>query len=314
MNDNIKNKELGKGIGALIKDYSEDQNNKSNLFININQIVPNKNNPREYFDKEKLEQLKESIYQHGILQPLTIRKIDDNKYELISGGRRFEAIKQLSTEYEDVKFKKVPVFIKDVDSESLMTELALIENIQRSDLNPVEEAFAFSKLKINFNMSDQQIADSVGRSRSTITNSIRLLNFMKNVNVGKKIIEALQAGNIDGTDFIYTAGHARPLLDLMPDIQEKIFNKTIQGHLSVRKVELEAKKYKILKKSLSDLGNKKRESDDFDQLVAVYRSNLSDFLSTNIDIKINKKGNGKLVIHFQNDKELQNIIKNKILR
>ena len=100
MNDKLKNKELGKGIEALIQTHSKTQ--KSNLFINISQIIPNKNNPRENFNKEEMEQLKESIYQHGILQPITVRDIGKEQYELISGGRRFEAVKQLSNEYEDI--------------------------------------------------------------------------------------------------------------------------------------------------------------------------------------------------------------------
>ena len=173
----MKNKELGKGIEALIRDYSTTKKtDNENIFIKIKDIIPNRNNPRENFDKKALKELKDSIFTHGILQPLTVSKLNDGKYELISGGRRFEAIKQLAIEYNKAKFKKVPVFIRNIESQAQMTELALIENIQRSNLNPIEEAFAFSKLKINFKMNDQQIAESVGKSRSTITNSFRLIN------------------------------------------------------------------------------------------------------------------------------------------
>ena len=293
----MKNKELGKGIEALIRNHSTKKSSNENIFIKIKDIIPNRDNPRENFDKKALEELKDSIYKHGILQPLTVRKIKDGKYELISGGRRFEAIKQLASKYNKVKFKSVPVFIRNIESEVQMTELALIENIQRSDLNPIEEAFAFSKLKINFKMNDQQIADSVGKSRSTITNSIRLLNFLKNLNIGKDIIKALQNKTI-------SAGHARPLLDLKPELQKKLFNKIINDKLSVRQVEKEVTKYKQLKK----IDIKSRKSSD-DKVIKKIEANLLAYLENKIQIRNNQKGQGKIIIHFNDIKILKDIIK-----
>ncbi len=304
MNDKLKNKELGKGIEALIKTYSsKDKDSISN--VTLNKIIPNKNNPREDFDKEEMATLKDSILKHGILQALTVRQLEDGKYELIAGGRRFEAISQLYKEHKNEKFNSVPVFIKKIDSESQMTELALIENIQRSNLNPIEEAFAYSKLKINYKMSDQQIANSVGKSRPAIANTIRLLNFLKDLKSGKIIIEALQKKTI-------TAGHARPLLDLKPEMRLKILNKIIKRKLSVRMVEAEVNKYKQIKNVNLKIDNNEI-LEDMDQLIGIYTTNLSNHFETRININTNKNGNGKIVIHFEDSDDLKDIIENKIL-
>tara|TARA_Y100000994_G_C15652279_1_gene425901 strand:+ start:142 stop:1059 length:918 start_codon:yes stop_codon:yes gene_type:complete len=305
MNDKLKNKELGKGIEALIKTYSS-KNNDSILNVELSKIIPNASNPRENFDEAEMQKLKDSIFKHGILQALTVRELDNDKYELIAGGRRFEAISQLFKEHKDDKFGLVPVFIKQIDTESQMTELALIENIQRSNLNPIEEAFAFSKLKINYKMSDQQIGDSVGKSRSGIANSIRLLNFLKDLKSGKVIVQALQ-------EKIITAGHARPLLDLKPDIRLKVFNKIVKNKLSVRMVEKEVNKYKKIKDVKLKVENKE-VLEDFDQLIGIYTTSLSKHFESRININTNKNGSGKIVIHFQNSDNLKDIIENKILK
>ena len=305
MNDKLKNKELGKGIEALIKTYSSKDTDLI-LSVTLNKIIPNKNNPREYFDEIELGKLKDSIFKHGILQALTVREIDNDKYELIAGGRRFEAISQLYKEYKDEKFSSVPVFVKNINSESQMTELALIENIQRSNLNPIEEAFAYSKLKINYKMNDQQIADSVGKSRSGIANTIRLLNFLKDLKTGKIIVDALQKK-------IITAGHARPLLDLKPDARLEVFNKIIKNKLSVRMVEKEVNKYKKIK-DFNLKADNNESLEDLDQLIGIYTTSLSKHFETRININTNKNGNGKIVIHFQDSDNLKDIIENKILK
>ena len=305
MSNKLKNKELGRGIEALIKTYSS-KNNDSILNVELNKIIPNASNPRENFDVEEMQKLKDSIFKHGILQALTVREIDNDKYELIAGGRRFEAISQLYNEHKDDKFGFVPVFIKQIDTESQMTELALIENIQRSNLNPIEEAFAFSKLKINYKMSDQQIGNSVGKSRSAIANSIRLLNFLKDLKSGKVIVHALQ-------EKIITAGHARPLLDLKPDARLKVFDKIIKNKLSVRMVEKEVNKYKKIKNVKLKVKNKEILG-DLDQLIGIYTTSLSKHFESRININANKNGSGKIVIHFQNSDNLKDIIENKILK
>ena len=310
MKDDInKNQELGKGIEALIRNSSSNKEEATNLFIDINKIIPNKKNPRQKMNKEKLEELKESIYQHGILQPLTVRKIDKNKYELIAGGRRFEAMSQLAQEYDDERFNKVPVFIKNVDSESAMTELALIENLQRSNLNPIEEATAYLDLKNSYSMSDQQIADSIGKSRSNVSNTMRLLNF-KNSDAGQVIIEALESGEV-------TVGQVRPLLDLKPDTQLAIFKKIQTHKLSARQVETEVKKYRNINTPNNEELIKEPSQnnlDDWEQLMGIYRINLSNHLETPVKITKNQNGKGKIVIHYEDEDSLADIIKNKILK
>ena len=310
MKDDIKkNQELGKGIEALIRNSSTDKEEMTNLFVDISKIIPNKKNPRQKMNKEKLEELKESIYQHGILQPLTVRKIEDDKYELFAGGRRFEAMSQLAQEYDDKRFNKVPVFIKNISAESAMTELALIENLQRSNLNPIEEAVAYLDLKNSYSMSDQQIADSIGKSRSNVANTMRLLNF-KNSDAGHLIIEALESGEV-------TVGQVRPLLDLKSGTQLAIFKKIKAHKLSARQVEAEVKKYKSINNpDNKDLLKQPNQNDinDWEQLIGIYKINLSNHLQTPINITKNQNGRGKIVIHYENEDNLADIIKNKILK
>ena len=304
-NKTKSNQELGRGIEALIRDNSTEKEKNLNLLIDINKIIPNKKNPRKNFNKEKLEELKESIYQHGILQPLTVREIAEDSYELIAGGRRYEAMLQLSKEYEDSRFKQVPVFVREVESESLMTELALIENLQRSNLNPIEEAVAYLELKSNYSMSDQQIADSIGKSRSAISNAIRLLNF-NGSDSGKSIIDSLKKSEV-------TVGQVRPLIDLKPATQLAIFKKIKSKNLTARQVEKEVKKYKNLITE-PPVQDSIHNTDDWEQLVGIYKINLSNHLSTSVEIKKNQNGKGRIIIHYQNEDELADIIKNKILK
>lgn len=301
---NNKNKELGKGIKALIRDDISLGNDISNVMVSIEKIIPNKKNPRKNFNKEKLEELKQSIFQHGILQPLIVRRVEDDKYEVIAGGRRFEAITQLFKEHKDLRFKEIPVFIKDVNSEEEIMELALIENLQRDDLNPIEEAMAYYELKENHNMNDKEIASRIGKSRSTISNMIRLLSFNKSEE-GKVIVEALKNSKV-------TIGQVRPLLDLNPKIQKFLFKKVQDRDMSARQVEREAKKYKDLGASKVQIKN--QSSEDWEELVAIYIANLSKHLETSINITKNKNGSGKITIDYRHEEELAQIIKNKILK
>jgi ParB family chromosome partitioning protein len=298
------NKELGKGIKALIRDNMASENDSSNVILSINKIIPNKKNPRKNFDKQKLEELKQSIFQHGILQPLVVRKIDKKKYELIAGGRRFEAITQLFKEHNELRFKEVPVFVRKVENEVEMTELALIENLQRSDLNPIEEALAYHELKENYNMSNEEIASRIGKSRSTVSNMIRLLSFNK-TKEGKVIVDALEKFNV-------TVGQVRPLLDMSPNIQKALFRKIQNIGMSSRQVEREVKKYKDL--GLSQIQKKSQIKDEWDEQAAIYILKLSKYLETSVSIRKNKNGIGKVIINYQSEQELAQIIKNKILK
>ena len=298
------NKELGKGIKALIRDNLGSENDPFNVILSIDKIIPNKNNPRKNFDKKKLEELKQSIFQHGILQPLVVRKIDNNKYELIAGGRRLEAMTQLFKEHNELRFKEAPVFVRKVEKEVEMTELALIENLQRSDLNPIEEALAYHELKHNYNMSDEEIASRIGKSRSTVSNMIRLLSFNK-TKQGKVIVDALEKFNV-------TVGQVRPLLDMSPNIQKALFRMIQDRGMSSRQVEREVKRYKDL--GLSKIQKKSQNQVDWDKQAAIYIKNLSKYLDTTVSIRKNKNGIGKVIINYQSEEELAQIIKNKILK
>lgn len=296
------NQSLGKGIDALIKKTTD---SGSNLLVDIEKIIPNKKNPRKFFDKSKLDELKESIYQHGILQPLTARVIDSGNYEIIAGGRRFEALRQLSEEYEDRRFRIVPLYIREITTEASMTELALIENIQRSRLNPLEEARAYQDLKLVHNMTDQKIADKIGKSRSLVTNSIRLLSF-EGSEEGRIILKALENREV-------SAGQIRPLIDLKPITQINIFKKIKSQGLSSRKVEEEVKKFKnlYLGKRNSKLSHASYADD---QKIGILKTKLSNHLENKTDIKVNKNGSGKVVIQFGSESDLEHIIENKILK
>ena len=290
MKDDIKkNQELGKGIEALIRNSSTDKEEMTNLFVDISKIIPNKKNPRQKMNKEKLEELKESIYQHGILQPLTVRKSEDDKYELIAGGRRFEAMSQLAQEYDDKRFNKVPVFIKNISAESAMTELALIENLQRSNLNPIEEAEAYALLKSKHNLTQQEISKNVGKSRSVIANSLRLLNLPAAIRKAVK-------------DKKITAGHARALSSLSRSTQILyLFEKIVKLHLSVRKTEeLVSSISSTKKKNISKKQPKKSP------VVSEVENNLIHILGTKVKIILNANKKGKLQIDFFSKDDLDN--------
>ena len=173
MKKNKKNKPLGIGLEALIPKYQTDNQEEQYIdHISISKIIPNKNQPRQIFVEDGMNELVESIQENGILQPLSVRKIEDGKYELIAGERRLRAAKK-------IKLKTVPVYVIKVDSDEQMLKLALIENIQRQDLSSMEEAEAYALLRGKYDLSESEIAEKVGKNRSTIANKLRLINFIK---------------------------------------------------------------------------------------------------------------------------------------
>ena len=216
----------GKGLEALIntkiRDYSkEDGEGEGILEIDINKIEPNKNQPRRYFDEESLLELAESLKNYGVIQPIVVKKVDDY-YELIAGERRFRAAKIAG-------LTKLPAVIKDLDKAAAF-EVALVENLQRKDLNPIEEAESFYKLQTEFSLSQEEIARKVGKSRSAVTNSMRLLN------LDNRVINFVRENKLSG-------GHARTLLPITDgEIQFELAEKIIEEGLSVRTVENIVKK------------------------------------------------------------------------
>ena len=213
----------GQGINALIREDTEEIKSTVST-LKISQIEPNPNQPRKVFDIEKLQLLADSIQEHGIVQPIVVKKNDNGFYTIIAGERRWRAARIAG-------LSDVPVVIKDYD-EKTVAEVSLIENLQREDLNPIEEALGYSRLIEEFKMTQDEVSKKVGKSRSAVTNSLRLLNLAPNV---KKLVEQLEI----------SAGHARALLAIDDmDLQEKIAYQIIEKDLSVRQIENYVNTYK----------------------------------------------------------------------
>ena len=273
-------KVLGKGLEALIKNYSDDNQNTQTK-ISISDIVTNQHQPRKHFDNEKMNMLINSIKEKGIIQPLTVRKNTNEKFELIAGERRLRAAKA-------VGLKTVPVFIITVDNLAEMMELALIENIQRVNLNPIEEAEGYLVLQEKYNFTQNEIAKSVSKSRSEISNKLRLLK------LPKKIKEGLLQNKI-----FY--GHARSLLAINDKtIMLNIYNQIIKNKLNARQTE-------VLVKECQNIVSQKKNQKTYHFLK--YEQILQNILNTSVVIKSNNKAKGEIKIKFKNKKELDSIIK-----
>ncbi len=213
------NKGLGKGLGALLGDFSEEViENSPYKLLPIYKVEPNPHQPRQDFDEEELQALSESISVHGIIQPLTVRELSSGYYQIIAGERRWRAARLAG-------LSEVPAVIIEADDRKTK-ELALIENLQRQDLNPVEEALGYQSLMEDFGLTQEETANRVGKSRPTVTNSLRLLNLHPDV------LENLRKGEL-------TAGHARAILSLKSEKKQKeAAQKIIALGLSVRQAEL----------------------------------------------------------------------------
>jgi ParB family chromosome partitioning protein len=264
----MKNMSLGRGLGALISENSTDENEKL-IAINIDEVRPNKNQPRKQFDVESMSELMNSIDQYGIIQPIIVRSIV-NGYEIIAGERRWRAAKNLG-------LKNVPIVVRKAD-DMTVAKLALVENIQRENLNEIEEANAYQQLIENHDLTQKELSDIVGKSRSYITNLLRLL----------KLEEEIQRELIDGE---ISNGHARALLSLEKksdrlDVLEKIIKK----NYSVRKAEKFIKNYKVEKKVKAKV---EKTSE-----VLVYESELADKFGTKVNIRHNSSYKGKIEIEY----------------
>ena len=212
-----KMKGLGKGLDALLgDDFTNEPEVKSSLFLPISQVESCASQPRKQFDPDALADLADSIRQHGIIQPLTVRKLQSGYYQIIAGERRWRAARMAG-------LSQVPVVVIEADDRKAM-ELAMIENLQREDLNPMEEAAGFQSLIESYHMTQEEAAQRVGKSRSAVTNALRLLGLTPSV---RKLVEE---GKL-------SAGHARALVPLSPSLQESAANAIVSGGLSVRQTE-----------------------------------------------------------------------------
>ena len=279
----------GRGLDALIDTHGEVKTEgSSNLNeIEISQIAPNPNQPRREFDPESLRELANSIRELGIIQPITLRKVDDNQYQIIAGERRWRA-SQLAG------LAKIPAYIVDVEDQGVM-EMALVENIQREDLNAIEIALAYQHLAETTGMTQAMISDRVGKSRAAVTNYLRLLKLPAQVQI------ALKNHEIE-------MGHARALLSIdSPSQQIKLFKIVQQQQLSVRKVEEMVQALKQgddVKVAKSKITSKAQLPDEFN----ILKDRLSQFFQTKVQMTCSPKGKGKISIQFENEEELERIM------
>lgn len=279
---------LGRGLGALIEGVEKEILEKkveANLQIAIESIDANPFQPRTRFDEQALEELASSIKQLGIVQPLTVRETGGGRYQLIAGERRLRAAKLAGLAH-------VPAFIRTADDQAML-ELALVENIQREDLDAVEVAISYQRLIEECKLTQEQLSDRVGKQRSTVANYIRLLKLPPEIQLGIKNKQV-------------TMGHARTLVNIEdPKKQIKVYYKIIDDDLSVRGAEELVRTLQTVNlKDPSKVEKKKKLNEDFTQL----SNHLEKLFSSKVNFRINEKGIGKIVIQFDSPEEMERIL------
>ena len=288
-----KKRAMGRGLGAILSAESKAVQSATDagakdlvgniVEIPIEDIYPNANQPRTHFDEKALQELSESIKVLGMIQPITVRK-DGAKFEIISGERRYRASKMAG-------LKEIPAYVRLVNDQELL-EMALVENIQREDLDAIEVALTYQRLLEEIGLTQEALSQRVGKERSTITNSIRLLKLNPDVQ------QAIRNGDI-------SAGHGRAILSLEnPEDQQALFKQIVNNRLSVRQAEEAAKHFKSPKeisisKEPKTLPNNLRRAE----------KTLADALALKVEIKSSAKGDkGKIVLNFDNEEELEKIL------
>lgn len=297
---------LGKGADALLRNINgtntaideavdkniDDNTNKKagELMVKISLVEPNRNQPRKMFDKDSLDELTKSVKQYGVLQPIIVKKIG-NRYEIVAGERRWRAAQAAG-------LAEVPVVVRDYDDQKAK-EIAIIENIQRTDLNPIEEALAYKSLIEEYNLTQEELSDKVSKNRSTITNSLRLLKLSKNI----------QQYMIDGQ---ISSGHARALLSLEDEGKRELLALDIMKRsLSVRDTEKAAKALSKKKNvDLSDLTETSKEDTvrDLSLFYKEYEDSIQGVLGTKVHINQKDKNKGRIEIEYYSQVELDRIM------
>ena len=274
-------KGLGKGLGALLGDFSDETAEKSPYqLLPIYKVEPNRSQPRQDFDEGELQSLAESISVHGIIQPLTVRQLPSGYYQIIAGERRWRAARLAG-------LNEIPAVVMEADDKKAM-ELALIENLQRQDLNPVEEAMGYQSLMEDFGLTQEETSARVGKSRSAVANALRLLNLCP------QVLEKLRTGEL-------TAGHARAVLQLKSEKkQQEAAQKIIALGLSVRQAEL------ICKNMTREPKPEKEVTLEVDY-VAECEKSLSRHLGRGVKI-VNGKRKGRFELEFYGQEDLQNLL------
>ena len=272
---------LGKGLGALIPEEKEELK-ESVTKIDINLIRANEEQPRKYFDDEKIANLAQSIKEHGIIQPIILMKNGDF-YTIVAGERRWRAAKSIG-------MKEVPAIVMELSSKQLL-EVSLIENIQREDLNPIEEAIAYKKLIEEFDITQEDLAAKLGKSRTAITNSMRLLN------IDKRVQDYLIEG-------VITEGHGRAILGISDfNMQNEVAQKIIDEGLSVRQVEALIRQLNSEKKQKN-----KRKNQQQNPYINEIKEKLESYLGTKVQVSSNKKNKGKIEIEYYSTDDLNRIL------
>lgn len=281
---------LGRGLDALISTEDVHTGGSSSINeISIEKIKANPNQPRREFDAEALSELADSIREIGIIQPITLRKMDDGTYQIIAGERRWRASQMTG-------LKTIPAYIRTADDENVM-QMALVENIQREDLNAIEIALAYQNLIEKYDLTQDQLSEKVGKKRATIANYLRLLKLPAQVQV------ALQNRQVD-------QGHARALLGLnQPSMQVKLFGEIQENGYSVRQVEEMVKAInsgEVVKSGRKQLGGK--SASRLPEEYNVLRERLSDFFRSKVQMTCTAGGKGKISIPFNSEEDLERIV------
>ena len=288
---------LGRGLGALIDGGSdpmvehEDHKVVTSELVNeidLSKIDVNPFQPRTHFDEEALNELAESIKKLGIIQPITVRKVDGDRYQLITGERRFRASKIAG-------LVKIPAYVRTADDQGML-EMALVENIQRQDLDAIEIAISYQRLIDECNLTQDNMSERVGKKRSTVTNYLRLL----------KLPVEIQAGI---RDRYLSMGHARAIIGIENiALQLEVYKRIIAEDLSVRQVEALVKEIYEGQMAAKNAGSATPESEEvYSESYNKLRTHLEKYFKTRIDVKRGPRGTGKIIISFQNEKEVEEL-------
>ncbi|MGB0915272.1 MAG: ParB/RepB/Spo0J family partition protein [Crocinitomicaceae bacterium] len=296
MSSNTKKRSaLGKGLSALLESSETDITSASGdgivgsiSTLPISSIEANPFNPRTNFEKEALKELSASIKAHGIIQPLTVRKLGRDKYQLISGERRFRA-SQLAG------LTEVPAYVR-IANDQTMLEMALVENIQREDLNPIEVALSYSRLIEECDLTQDQLSQKIAKSRSSITNHLRLLKLPVEIQAGVRSRQI-------------TMGHARALVSAGDEVtQVALFERVVAEKLSVRDIEAILRGEDIQSPIQKEDKSPSKVKVSISESEYVFKEHLSDQLATKVDIKKTPKGNGKIIVNFDSENDLNRIM------
>jgi ParB family chromosome partitioning protein len=293
----VKKQALGRGLSALLNDSVSDINsiqdkNASTIVgsiieIDMDLVDVNPYQPRTYFNEETLRELASSIKELGVIQPITIRKLDGNRFQLVSGERRFRASKLIG-------LKSIPAYVRLANDQEML-EMALVENIQRQDLDPIEVALSYQRLIEEIKLTQEELSNRVGKNRSTVTNYLRLL----------KLDPIIQTGMRDG---FLSMGHGRALINVEnQDVQLDIYEKIIRNKLSVRQTEQLVKNLRQGNSSIETPNNLEKE--ELPKFIRKGAKDMSEYFGHKVDVKVTGNNKGRIIIPFHSEEDFNRIKK-----